>query len=1227
MHIRKLEMQGFKSFADRASFVFGEGISGVVGPNGCGKSNVVDAVKWCIGEQSAKSLRGDSMSDVIFHGSAGRSAVHFAEVTLTFAAGETPFPGQWQRFAEIEVTRRLYRDGASEYRINQERVRLRDIQDLFMDSGAGNQLYSVIEQGRIGLIVHARPEQRRTLIEEAAGISRYKARRDETQSKLDSTRTSLERVADLADEMARQLRSAERAVQKVVRWRVLQARVRQEDIFVGLVRCSGLMGDRKALSEKVRGLTTTLGEESRTLERLEKELTERRTGLEALEEESGKVRDRLGELEAQRRVEESAAQYQSREREQGTGRLAKLGTDQEEARNERDAATSEAQGAGARRVEADAGLARARASAEDAGRIAQRAGEDERNARSTLERARSTSMTAFQASVRAKGDVQRAAQRRTDLDARAARNREAVEGAGRVGAHVSEEIARIAAQVKEADEAIAHARRAVEAEVAEGQRAVQTARADAARGEAAREAAAKRQREAEAQLTEATRARATIAARVDALDDMVRKNVDVPDGLKPALAVEGVMGVLAGMLDVPEGLDTLLARSLEGGLDTILVPDSDVAQRVALRVKGARARILVVPAQDGTLPAPFDEVRGSEVARRALAALLGDTVIVQGVGDLYGAWAPARRVVARDGAVLRPDGVLVLGTDEGTGTAALKRRRDLAALREQLAAADASVEACRGEVESRKSDVEGAVGEVRRLQAAVDAANQLAARQGEAAREALRGKEAVAAEAKNRLRGQEAERTRQQQAAQQLASEGAQIQRDRAAIDADEVRAQKLVQDAEAEHQRSEEAARMAQGELERVEPLLREATERLQKMRVEAARLQSELAAASETERAAGSRAQRAGARVDLIAKERTELEARLDALALEAVGTSARLQELGEAQGQVRQDLETLKARIVGDRERVKASDEAAKSARTRRDAAKDALGSVETRLAEVRVNLDRVRGDVEEKYELSLPALLDRLDRDGQILLEGHDPPPDSIGGEAVPTLRVTAGDLEGDVAVRAEALKQARDALSRIGEVNLAAEEEYRDVAGRHADIEKQRLDLVEAMDVIEKAIAKINRTCRERFRETFDLVAQHYAEIYPRLTGGGTGRLQLTDEEDLLVAGVEMFAQPPGKKVQNLSLLSGGEKAMAAIGLIFALFRVKPSPFCLLDEVDAPLDEGNGGRFNEMLKEMSRTSQFIVITHNKKTMECADVLYGVTMPEPGTSRLVTVRIDG
>jgi chromosome segregation protein len=601
-------------------------------------------------------------------------------------------------------------------------------------------------------------------------------------------------------------------------------------------------------------------------------------------------------------------------------------------------------------------------------------------------------------------------------------------------------------------------------------------------------------------------------------------------------------------------------------------------------------------------------------------------VIVDAVTELHAAWAPGRRIVARDGGLLRPDGVLVVGADGAAGTAALRRRREAAALRTELEGHDARVAAARAAVDTARAEQESRAQGVRDARAALDTAAAAGSAAADVARTTLRERENQAAEARHRLKGREADRARQRQEAQRLAAEGGQHVADRAALDTEEQRATQATVTAEAEHQRAEEAARAAQLTLERVEPRVREARERLQGARTEADALQREATRAGEAERSAAARVERAAGRGALIAKERSDLETRQDASAGETAAVAGRLQALGEQMGEVRVQLDHVRARIVEEKERVRASDEAVRAARQRRDTVRDAATGLEARLAEVRVHLEQVRADVEPRYELSLPGLLDRLERDGQLILEGFEPPEDGMVREGVPALRVTAAELEADMTERAVALREQREALAKLGEVNLAAEEEYREVQQRHDDIERQRADLRDALEIIDKAIAKINRTCRERFRETFDLVAQHYVEIYARLSGGGVGRLQLTDEDDLLTCGVEQFAQPPGKKVHTLSLLSGGEKALAAIALIFALFRVKPSPFCLLDEVDAPLDEGNGGRFNEMLKEMSRSSQFIIITHNKKTMECADVLYGVTTPEPGISRLVTVRID-
>jgi chromosome segregation protein len=343
--------------------------------------------------------------------------------------------------------------------------------------------------------------------------------------------------------------------------------------------------------------------------------------------------------------------------------------------------------------------------------------------------------------------------------------------------------------------------------------------------------------------------------------------------------------------------------------------------------------------------------------------------------------------------------------------------------------------------------------------------------------------------------------------------------------------------------------------------------------------------------------------------------------------------LQEQGEEQAELRGKLQIEKEHLGKCRAGLSADEERLRGLRDKLAAAKTEASRLELKLQEVKLGIEALRERVEGRYNLRLAALLDRLEQDAALVIEAGEgaqaqvPIPGVVLDE-VADLRVTPENLEDPAAVKAwvAMLEKAKNALQRLGDVNLAALEEYTEVAERHKWLSEQQADLELSVDAIRRTIAKINKTCRERFRDAFDRVNAYFKEIYPRLVGGGQARLSLTNEEDLLETGVDIFVQPPGKRLQNLSLLSGGEKAMCAIGLLFSLFKVKPSPFCLLDEVDAPLDEGNGARFNSVLQEMSSLTQFIVITHNKKTMEVVDTLYGVTMPEPGASRLVSVKVD-
>lgn len=1204
MHIRKLELQGFKSFAERTVFHFGAGISGVVGPNGCGKSNVVDALKWCIGEQSAKSLRGDAMSDVIFGGSVSRAAVSLAEVSITLVAGDTPFPGIWQRYPELEVTRRLYREGQSEYLCNQEKVRLRDIQDLFLDTGVGNQMYSFIEQGRIGQIIHARPEQRRQLIDEAAGINRFKARREETQERLTATRASLERVAERADDLKKQVKSAERAFQKVLRWRLLHARQRQLELAVGLKQFDILIERRRSITDKLRKTREEAEEGERAVTRNEIIVAERRQAQESAEATATQARERQAELETQRRVEESSAQFQQKEQIGNRSRREKLGAEHAETAKERERAATEFEGHRLARQEAERLIVGVR-SALDQGSIELLRLETEvKRAREQRDRAQKEAQEAFEAATRAKASLSALDGRRQDLGQRLSKLQAQHQEAIQIGTRLEGDVERTTLAVK-----------AAEAELNKGRGEVDIARASIAKVEAELGSHQKEERLSEVAHTEAQRERDRLRTRIETLEEIQKKASDAPDGLRNALQVPGTSGLLATHLDVPKALEEPLARALDGGLELLIVPDAETALKVAKAAKGARLRMAIGAGTPAPMQGMGAQIEGDNLGKTVLGRLLPDAQTAASLAIALKSWQQGQVWVCDDGAVLRADGVILTGSgDGGMGTATLRRRREIAELRENLSAVDTKVVACRVAQERWKE-------RVRETESALLSGRQAVGR----ATNELRQRENGVSEARQRQREAESDRTRTQRTIESLAIELRNLEQSSTQFKGEEERLQKVSEE-QSTRQSAAEARRLeAVTLLEQAEPALSAISATTQRQRSELSHIQKDLNSAQVAEKSTKERLERSTTRLSQLNAEQQELERRAEEIQAEIQRSTRRLEELQYDIDAVHAQIEATRTQVQTLREDVKRAEAALKAARERRSQAREQVLGLESELTMVKADIERLTQSAEERHGIGLPGLLDRLERDGQVLLEGYTPAwiPEHISPEVVAVLKIGPAELGMD---RSKELNDVKEGIGRIGGVNLGAEEEYRELSEQWTALEAQRKDLAEAMDTIEKTLAKINRSCRERFKEAFDLVNRKFTEVYTRLVAGGVARLELTEAEEILECGVEIIVQPPGKRVQNLTLLSGGEKAMAALALIFALFQVKPSPFCVLDEVDAPLDEANGARFNDMLKEMSNQSQFIVVTHNKKTMEGAATLYGVTMPEPGISRLVSVRID-
>ncbi|MFT4979360.1 MAG: chromosome segregation protein, partial [Myxococcota bacterium] len=1077
---------------------------------------------------------------------------------------------------------------------------------------------SFIEQGRIGQIVNARPEQRRALFEEAAGISRYKMRRDEALVKLSETEVNLERASDIVDDLQKRLRGLARQVERAGRYRRLQSRIKQAEVFLSLARYAALSSDRKILDEELQGAIALEGRLDRVLRESEGGLKERRAGLQVMESGVGRLRDELAELEARRREQESARQYQSRELQTLDRRQALLTGQLAEHHETRQTATAELASVSTERAEVEERFGSIDGDLKEARAASAALEKGIRDRQTAIDRHKAEQLKLVSRISGHKAAMESASERRFDLERRRGRLREQHAAAGG-------ENEQITGQLAEAEERIAEATAAVEAHrdaIAESRAAV--SRCDAERGETNRARKA-----AEKEMTRTEREQTRQRARLDALQAMQSAHEGVEDDVRAALKVPGVQGTLAEHLDVPVALEAQLAAALGPALDAILADDDAVALAAARAAKG---RALVFSLHDA---APATEglaalIGGTDIGRRALGGLLGtcrQAGTLQEALDLHR--QTGDRVVVSGGghAVVSRRGEIIVGEPRSVGIAILARRRQIAALEETCAVAAAAAEVAREAVEA-VIDTQGRLEEA--LAEAREAAEQARAESADADMSLRQARQ----EHNELIREQQ----RQSSAAQKLVNELRELdQALRAHDDAVRRREDAIAEDMERQEEVEEE---LSENQVELVEEReeAEEAREALNTLAAEAGGLRERLGGLRRAEAAARAAADNAARQIAAQESEQEQASARIIELKTDDVRLNVSLQEIGERQGTLRIEMDESRAKVKAERVGLAALEQALKDTREQLTAAREERIEIDQQLTRINLERARIQESLQEKHRIAVEKLLQRIERDGHATLPA-DPaartdglpgaPPLSESEQAyLEDLRITEvvmGD-EAVVQVWMRYLEADRAALGRLGEVNLIAVQEYTEVAERFETLSAQRADLEVSIKTIQQTIARLNRTCRERFRETFDTVNIHFQEIYPRLVGGGSARLQLTDEEDLLETGVEIFAQPPGKRLQSLSLLSGGETAMVAIALIFSLFRVKPSPFCLLDEVDAPLDEGNGARFNRMLQEMAVSSQFIVITHNKKTMECADTLYGVTMDPPGISTVVSVNLD-
>jgi chromosome segregation protein len=1179
MKIKKLEIVGFKSFVDRAVVVFDHDVTGVVGPNGCGKSNIVDAIRWVMGEQSAKNLRGRAMEDVIFNGSESRGAHGFAEVSITFDNGDGLAPPEYKDYAEITVTRRLDREGRSDYYINRTPVRLLDVTNLFLGTGVGKRAYSIIEQGRIGLIVSSKPEDRRHLIEEAAGVTKFKARKRAAERKMELTKQNLLRVSDVIAEIDRTLVTLKRQAQKAERYKRYRSELRDLELHVASCRWLEIVGAHRVVSSELDTQTATSDGQRFALRVREAEVEAERVALATVERRVDGVQTRAYEADNRVRLLESQI-------DNAVERLAALRDAERQAEAELVEIGSQRSAIERERAAISVSLSELEERAERAGAVL---GEESAD----LDRRRLSAAEAEREIADARGKL-------AEIDTRIAR-----------GEANLAQIERRRSEASERAENMHREREALEqrlVELGEDSRSLE-ARLSGLR--AGRAATAAEREEVERQLEvlrveikasdelleELREILAEKRSRLRSLEQIQERFEGVGVGVRALVTHAGSdpVQLLADRVECPPELTAALAAALGDRLQWVVVENLErgVSAIETLKALGS-GRATVIPREPRRIVGPPPALpEGPNVVGRLLdlvdvsasdAALfrhlLADVVVVEDLAtaiDLHHRSVVSGRIVTRAGEVLAPDGGLT-GGEQDAGAHLLELKREVREL-------DEAVRHVTGELEKAQR----AHGEIRAAIAGRQAALESARTETHGADLAI-----VDAEKDHHRSVDEAAATRSR--LEQLRAELARLTE---ALEADEERSEAVSVLATARAAR--EGAAVVLGQAEEVLEARRLAIE-AQTARVTEVRV---LAAQAE-ERAGSDRIQ-----LERLTRSLEELVARTDRVrdnALHGAEQQGRL--LGQlvnlregrsdavTQALAAQDeLRVVRSEYDVRRAEVGAHDEALKELRAGLDGASKRENELALREQELAMSMSHLMEQVRERHRIDLRT----------VIVDFHD--------RDVPD------------AASLERINELSRLIERMGEINLTAIEEYEEKSARFEYLTRQRADLDEALRQLDRAIRQMNRESKRLFTDAFHAINERFKLVFPAMFGGGRAELKLTNPDDMLESGVEIHAQPPGKRLGSLELMSGGEKALTAVSLIFAIFQYKPSPFCLLDEVDAPLDEANIGRFADAIRQMTDRSQFIIITHAKRTMESADVLYGVTMEEPGVSKLVAVEMRG
>ncbi|MBI1423134.1 MAG: chromosome segregation protein SMC [Gammaproteobacteria bacterium] len=1160
MRLRKLKVAGFKSFVDPTTVQLPSELIGIVGPNGCGKSNIIDAVRWVMGETSAKQLRGDSMADVVFNGSNTRKPVGQASVELVFDNSDGKLGGQWANYNEIAIKRTVSRDGQSNYYLNGVRCRRRDITDIFLGTGLGPRSYAIIEQGTISRIIEAKPEELRIFMEEAAGISKYKERRKETETRIRHTRDNLDRLNDLREELEKQINHLQRQAKAAERYKILKEEERLVSAQLQALRWKALNENAASVESAIRDKETAL-EAARAQQRsIEAEIEKQREALVEANETFNKIQSRFYSVGSDIARIEQSIQHTRERRQQQQNDLAQLEKDLNEAQSH---LSTDQQRIAQLRQELETigpSLEQTQAAERDATTALQQAEQSMQTWQQEWEQFTQQAAEPARAVEVESARIQQLEQQLLQLEQRKARLGEELEK--QRNSELETELQGLQSQLDEQTQ-----------QLSQKQTELQNAQAEIGQ---TREALQQYSAHYEQQQESLQGLRARHASLTALQQAALGKQ---QEGVKAWLQNQHLEEAkrLAEILDVEKGWERAVECVLGANLEAVCVDSlDDLFTNVMAFDKGQLTLLEKINPADNVYdkaPTLLSKVHSAG----AVPVQIEGVYAVETLAEALALRTRLQRnesVVTREGIWLGLGWLRVTKLDE-THSGVLQREQEIKTLNQSISEQGDALQHLQQERQTTQEKLK----QLEQLRDGVQSALQVLNRQH------------------NELNGRtSALRARYEQT--QARIEQLQHEFNEVVSHGDKTR----------------ETIAEARGRREQAQDLIGGHAKRKEELTQQREELQQSLSQSRTSAQSARESAQEVRLRAETMRTELNSTQQALQRIDNQQAQLQERREELQTAIKEAEQPLQEMKDELAALlKTRVEVENELS-TARNSLQSIDQTHRELEEQRGKAEEGVQAVRGELEE-VRIGWQEIKVRR----QTVQEAV-----TTAGFEVTTL---INELPQDASepAWAENLDAIEKRIQRLGAINLAAIEEFEQQSERKKYLDEQNADLMEALKTLEDAIAKIDKETKERFNETFEKVNNGVKELFPRLFGGGHAYLEMTSD-DILETGITVMARPPGKRNSTIHLLSGGEKALTAVALVFSIFQLNPAPFCMLDEVDAPLDDANVGRFCDMLKHMSDRVQFIFITHNKITMEIADHLTGVTMHEPGVSRLVAVDVD-